>query len=127
LIVVFTTKLVIVTAQRISTLRNTRRHNRSPISPEDASSAAQALNVTDVKVENKFGDCHEGVIGVGPCVAALHGLRRVALADRWRGRRRRGILGPSYWSGGGGDAARRGESYDERNEGFVEQHCGDEW
>lgn len=82
MIVVLATKLVIVTVQRISTLRNTRRHNRSPISPEDASSAARALNVTDVKVEKSFGDFHEGVIGVGPCVAALHGLRRGALADR---------------------------------------------
>ena len=81
LVDVLTTNRLRVTAQRISTLRNTRRHNRSPIL-EDAG-ALQSLNEVDVQKElKKNSDDSEGrVLGVGPCVAALHGPR-VALVDR---------------------------------------------
>ena len=79
---VVATKRLSVTAQSISTLRNIRRHNRSPIPPAEDVRAVQALNEADVqRPENSFDDRQERVIGVGPCVAALHGPR-IALASR---------------------------------------------
>ena len=127
-IVVITTKLS-VTAQRISTLRNTRRDNRSPTPAE---LAEHPLDEVDVQRDKKPDECQDRVIGVGPCVAAVR-VPRAALVGRRRGWR--GIIPPSHWSGppsshwsgGGGDAARRSDSHNERNERLVKHHCEDWW
>ena len=99
----------------------TRRHNRLPSPPAEDASADQPLNEIDFhKGEKKrCEDSYERVMVAGPCVAAIH-VPLAALVDGWRGWR--GIIGPSHGSGGGGDAAHRSESDDERNDRLVEQH-----
>jgi len=129
LIVVFTTKLLGVAAQRISALRNTRRHNRSPIPAAEGADTVQPVNEVGVQsVDKNSEDSQDRVLGIGPRVAAIR-VRRVALVGRCRARGWRGIIvvAPSHWSSGGGDAAHCNKSHDERNEKFVEGRCEDEW
>jgi len=81
LIVVFTTKLLSVTAQRISTLRNTQSHNRSPFSPAEDTSAVEPVNELAVRSRENSDDPQRRVLGVGRCLAAVR-LLCGALADR---------------------------------------------
>ena len=116
---VLATKLLSVTARRISTcVTHGDGHNPSPISPADDTGAVQPVKEGGVQNGGKNSKAlNQGrVKGVGHRVAASR-RPRVALVAR--------STAPSLWNGGGGDAARRSESHDERNERVVEHHCGE--
>jgi len=75
LITVSTTKLLSVTAQRISTLRITRSHNCSPFPPAEDASTLQPVNEFAVHGREKTSDDSQGrVLRVGPRLAAIRPL-----------------------------------------------------
>jgi hypothetical protein len=118
---VLATKLLRVTAQRISTcVTRGDSHNRSPSPPADDAGAVQPVKEAGVqKGEKTSKDCQGRVLGVGHSVAAKRRPPGAAVAAR------RLPTAPSLWNGGGSDAARRSDSHDERNERLVEHHCGE--
>ena len=86
LIAVFTAKWLSDAARRISALRNTRRHNRSPIPVVEGAGAVQPVNEVGVQMVEKnsdVSDSQDRVLGSGPRVAAIC-VRWVALAGRCR-------------------------------------------